>query len=103
MRVIARLKQGYEGQLLVDVHGSGEEDAAYFTSARAESIAGYLKSSLGREGIEFEGSGNQCPLVANLTFKDGKETAESCLDSSKSSLTWNLLNNLMHPSRLLQS
>lgn len=67
--VISRLKRGYEGRLLIDVHGSGEEDAAFLTSARAEAIAGSLQKELNLKSDEIlsEGSGNQFPLIPNLT------------------------------------
>ena len=67
--VIARLKGGYEGRLLVDVHGSGEDDASFLTSTRAAAISQQLKVKLKlrEEEIQSEGSGNQFPLIPNLT------------------------------------
>ena len=67
--VAARLKGGYEGRLIVDVHGSGEEDAAFLTNSRATALAEKLRAllKLGEEELVSTGSGNQFPLIPNLT------------------------------------
>ena len=100
--VVARLKQGYEGRLVVDVHGSGEEDAAYFTSARAESIANYLKKQLNLkdDDIDFEGSANQFPLVANLTFKDRQRNRRVLIRLEQTNPDLELVERLNEPIKL---
>ena len=70
-QVIKRLKAGYDGKLIIDVHASGEEDGAFLSNARAEAIASELRSALGvgEDSILAQGSGNNAPLITNMTFR----------------------------------
>ena len=67
--VIARLKRGYQGLLIVEVHGAGERGAEALTLARAQAIARVLKSALKLKADQLSviGRGNQVPLAPNLT------------------------------------
>jgi len=68
--VLTRLKAGYTGRLLIEAHSAGERDSGSLTAQRAELIAELIRERLSLKATEVRalGSGDESPLVPNLTY-----------------------------------